>query len=105
MPTGMSFEREGVAGLRLGAGAGHEGLADRDADGREDVALLAVRVVQQRDVRAAVRVVLDARDLGGNAVLVALEVDDAVMLLVAAAAVARRDVAVLVAPAAALLRR
>jgi hypothetical protein len=52
----------------------------------EDVALLAVLVVQQRDPRGAVGVVLDVRDLGRHAVLVvATEVDDPVGTLVTAA--------------------
>ena len=76
--------------------------ADAQLRGREDVALRAVRVVEQRDPRRPVRVVLDRGDLRRHAVLPALEVDDAVAALVAAALVARRDPAVLVA--AALLR-
>src|SRR5207247_3389574 len=59
--------------------------------------------MQERDARRAVRVVLDRRDLRGNGVLRALEVDHAVAALVAAALVARRDPAVVVA--AALLRQ
>src|SRR5690606_17851373 len=54
----------------------------------EDVGLLAVEVVEQRDAGVAVRVVLDGRDLRRHAVLVPAEVDDAVARLVAAAAVA-----------------
>src|SRR5699024_3375498 len=66
--------------------------------GCDNVALLAVQVVEQRDVRGAVRVVLDVRDLGRHAVLViATEVDDAVLALVAAALVAGGDVTVDVA--------
>src|SRR5690606_814895 len=57
-------------------------------------------VAQQRDVRGAVRIVLDALDAGGDAFLVALEVDQAVVLLVAAADVAGGDAAVVVATAA-----
>ena len=53
----------------------HHLHADRQALRREDVALLAVAVVQQRDVRRAVRVVLDRGDLRRHAVLAALEVD------------------------------
>jgi hypothetical protein len=65
---------------------------------REDVALLAVGVVQQRDAGGAVRVVLDVRDLGRHAVLVdPLEVDQPVLPLVAAALVPRGDAAVDVA--------
>ena len=48
-------------------------------------------------------IVLDRRDLGRDADLVALEVDDAVALLVAAAAEARGDAAVVVAAAGARL--
>ena len=60
--------------------------------------------MQQRDARVAVRVVLDRRDLRGHAVLVATEVDDAVLLLVPAAAVTRGHAAVRVATARARLR-
>ena len=63
----------------------------------KDVALLAVDVVQKGDAGAAVRVVLDGSDLRGHAVLLALEVDDAVAALVAAALVPCRDTAVVVA--------
>src|SRR5262249_37767125 len=105
-------ERERVADERLGALPRRDRLPDRDPERGDDVALLAVRVVEQRDVRRAVRVVLDRRDAGGQAVLVALEVEDAVHPLVPAAAMAPRQVAVVV-PAAgatdreqqALLRR
>src|SRR5206468_867936 len=43
--------------------------ADLEPRGREDVRLLAVRVVQQRDPGGAVRVVLDRGDLRRDAVL------------------------------------
>src|SRR5262249_32083096 len=63
-----------------------------------------VGVVEQRDPGRPVRVVLDRGHLGRNAVLAALEVDDPVAPLVAAALVARRDPPVDV-PAAGLLDR
>jgi hypothetical protein len=67
----------------------------------DDVALLAVGVVQQRDPGGAVGVVLDVRDLGRDTVLVGPpEVDQAVGPLVAATLVPRGDPAVHV-PAAA----
>src|SRR6266540_1208000 len=74
-----------------------------DAEPRrgENVALRAVRVMEQGDARRAVRVVLDRCDLRRHAILQALEVDDAVAPLVPAALVARRDPAVVV-PAALL---
>src|SRR5262249_21910001 len=67
--------------------------------GREDVALLAVGVMEERDAGAPVRIVLDRRHHRRHADLVALEVDDAVAALVAAAAEARGDAAVDVAAA------
>src|ERR1700712_448767 len=70
------------------------------AERRDDVALLAVGVVQQRDAGGAVGVVLDVRDLGRHAVLVvATEVDDAVGALVATTLVTGGDPALVVAAA------
>jgi len=48
-------------------------------------------------VRGAVRIVFDALNLGGNAILVATEVDNAVVVLVTTALVTGGDVAVVVA--------
>src|ERR1700733_4349662 len=90
-------ERQRVADLDVGGRTGLDHVADLEQRGREDVALLAVAVVQQREPRRAVGVVLDRGDLRRNRVLGALEIDDAVLLAVAAAFVARRDVAVVVA--------
>src|SRR4051794_25832389 len=88
-----------VAHLDLGALARRDRRADPQPRRRQDVALLAVGVVQQRDVGAAVGVVLDRGHLGGNAVLEPLEVDLAVATLVPATAVAGGDPALGVAPA------
>src|SRR5262249_38616733 len=90
-------QRQRVAGLDVGRLGRDYLVADREVLGRQDVALLAVRVVEQRDARRAVRIVLDGRDLGRHADLVALEVDDPVAPLVAAAAEARRGAPVAVA--------
>src|SRR4029079_1712107 len=77
-------QRQVVARLDVGGRTGLDRGALAHAEGRDDVALLAVGVVQQRDAGGAVRVVLDVRDLGRHAVLVvATEVDDAVGALVA----------------------
>ena len=53
--------------------------------------------MQKRDAGGAVRVVLDRCHLGGHAVFVALEVDDAVTTLVAAALMTDGDAALVVA--------
>src|SRR5829696_8921647 len=95
-------QREGVADRDVGRGAGLHDHAHAQAVRGEDVGLRAVHIVQQRDVRRAVRVVLDRGDAGGHAVLAPLEVDDAVQPLGAAAAMAGRLAAVGVAATALL---
>src|SRR5262245_61050489 len=77
-----------VAGLDRRFSAGDDGIARVHALRRDDVAALAVLVEHQREVRRAVRIVFDALDLAGDAVLVAQEVDQAVLLLVTVALVA-----------------
>src|SRR5215469_3849465 len=98
-------QRQRVAGLDVRAGAVLYPVALLEPLRREDVALLAVRVVQQRDPRGAVRVVLDVRDLGRHAVLVVPpEVDQAVGALVPAALVPGGDPPVNVTAALAVQR-
>src|SRR6185503_19960764 len=72
--------RHGFSGAPVARKGGHRGARERagahlDAERLQDVALLAVRVRQQRDARRAVRVVRDGRDLRRDVRLVALEVD------------------------------
>src|SRR6516225_6928549 len=93
-----------VAGLDRRFGAGQDRGTHFQAARSDDVAALAVGVADQRDVGGAVRVVLDGLDLGRDAVLVAHEVDDAVVVLVTTALVTDRDVAVVVAAGILLLR-
>src|SRR3546814_13375070 len=52
---------------------------------------------------ATIRIVFNALNLGGDAILVALEVDQTIVLLLTAALVARGDAAVIVATARARL--
>src|ERR1051326_2558655 len=101
---GNVAQRQRVARLDRRIRAGHELRARLHALRRDDIAALAVGVEQEREVRAAVRVVLQALHFGRNRVLVAAPVDDAQVVLVAAALMAGRDAAVRVAPAAPDLR-
>ena len=98
------LQRQRVARQDVDVLPGDDRVADLQADRLQDVALLAVGVGQQRDARRAVRVVLDRRDLRRNVALVALEVDDAVHPLVAAAAPPRRQLPLVVAAAGAVQR-
>ena len=105
VPAGMLRSGRLLPGLMSAFGAGLDHVALRQTLRRDDVALLAVQEVQQCDVRGAVGVVLDVRDLGVDAVLVvATEVDHAVGALVAAALVPGGDPAVRVAAALAVQR-
>src|SRR5207237_4627598 len=70
----------------------------------EDVALPAVPVDPQRDARRPVRVVFDRRHLGRDPELLAPEVDAAILPLVAAPPIPRRDMALVVAAAGAAPR-
>src|SRR5215213_5104836 len=85
-------QRQVVAGLDVGPCPALHLVALAQPGRRDDVALLAVGEVQQRDPGGAVGVVLDVRDLGRHPVLVvALEVDQPVRLLVPAALVTGGD--------------
>src|ERR1019366_3081034 len=89
-----------VAGLDVGAGPGLDQVTLAQLVRGDDVALLTVRVVQQRDAGGAVGVVLDVSDLGRHAVLVVpTEVDQPVGTFVPAALVAGGDPAQVVAAA------
>src|SRR6185436_8231499 len=102
---GDVLHRKAVAGFDVGARTTFDLVALRELVRAQDVALLAVGVVQQGDTRGAVGVVLDVSDLGDHAVLVvATEVDQPVGALVTAADVTRRDAPGVVA-ATALVER
>src|SRR5256884_59867 len=73
-----------VSGPDLCCGPRGDDVAHRQAARGQDVALLAVPVVEEGDPRGPVRVVLDAGHPGGDPVLVALEVDQPIPAFVAA---------------------
>ena len=97
-------DRQGVPQPGVDIGPGDDDVTDLEAVRQEHVALLAVPVVEQADPGRAVRVVLDRGEAGRHAGLVALEVDPAVVGLLAAAAMAHGEPA-LVVPARAALHR
>src|SRR5216683_2463273 len=98
------LELQRIARKNVRALAGRNRRAHFQSHRMQDVALVAIGVVQQREVRAAVWVVLDGRHFRGHAELFSPEVHLAVSLLVAAAAVPNHDFALVVAPAGAFLR-
>ena len=94
--NGNVRQRQRVAGLDVGVLGGNHRVAHLQVQRGQNVALLAIRVVQQRDEGAAVRIVLDSRNLRRNLQLVALEVDHAILDLVAAALMTNGDLALLI---------
>lgn len=90
-------QRQRVAGLDVGAFTAHHHIADLEALRGDDIALLAALVLDERDVRRTVGVVLEGQDGRGNTLHIALEVDDAVFPAVGTAAVADGDAAGIVA--------
>ena len=103
VPTGMLASGSALPGLMSAAADERTRVAGAQADRSEDVAALAVFILAQCDEGAAVRVVLETDNLRGDIDLVALEVDDAVLLAVAAALMADGDAAVAVAAGVLLL--
>src|SRR5665213_1875455 len=97
-------QRHRIAGLDGRIGAGADFIAGHDALGRENVAALAILVEDERNVRGPVRIVFDGLNDARNAVLVALEVDEAVLLPRTAADMTRRDAAKMSARAGLALR-
>ena len=69
----------------------------------DDVAAFAVLIEDESDVGGAVRIVFETFNNSGNTVFIALEVDDTVGLLVAAALMTNSDTAEIVTTGSAVL--
>ena len=91
-------ERHAIAALDAGLIARHNLIAGLDPFGGNDITPLAIHIEQQGDMGAAVRVIFDALHPGRDHILVALEIDHAIALFGAAAAMAYADAAAVVAP-------
>src|SRR5690606_16457429 len=85
--------------------AAHDRCSLLHALRREDVAALAIRVLDQREMGTAVRIVLEPLDNARDAVLVALEVHEAIPLLVSATLVPDRNATAVVTTTGLRLRR
>ena len=70
----------------------------------QDVTLVAIRIVQQRNVGAAIGVVLDRFHLGRHAFFVAAEINLAILLLVAATTMPNRNFSLVITSTRALFR-
>src|SRR5471032_76901 len=89
-------DRQAVARLDRRFRTIHHCIANGHALGCDDVLAFAVGVAQQGDIRGAVWIVFDPFHFRWNAILLTLEVDQAIVLLVTATDVTGGDVAVVV---------
>src|SRR6185437_7741650 len=96
-------DRHGIARLHVGVLGRDHLIAGAQALRRQDIAKFAVLVLDQRNEGGAVRIVFEALDGRRHIELGAAEIDLAIGLLVAAAAEARGDAAVIVAAAGRIL--
>ena len=95
-------DRKGVTGLDISIAARVKNGSVGNTDRSYDVALLAGLVLKQSDVCRAVRIVLNS-DIGVRSSICGLEVDNAVLDLVSAAAMTNGDLTVAVTTCLALL--
>ena len=103
MPGGNLRQRQGIAHRGRGVLAALHLIARLQTDGGQNITLLAVGIMQQGNASCAVWIVLDRVDLGRYSILIATEVDDAVISLVSAATEASGGLALVVAAARATL--
>src|SRR5690606_14309669 len=92
-------KRHRISRLHVNRLAGHDLVARLTTLRRDDVVQLAVLILDQRNERRAIGIVFDALHRAHDVQLAALEVDDAIRPLVAAANEAGGDAAVIVASA------
>ena len=102
---GDILERQRIADQDVRLGPAHDRLPYLQPYRLNDVALLTIQVIHQRDARGAVGIVFDRGHLAGHAKLVPLEVDQAQLLLMATTMVTYRQVARIAAAPGALLDR
>ena len=90
-----------LPGLMSASGPEITPISNIQPNGCDDIALFTISIVQQRDTRSTIRIVLNVRHLCRHTRLFAPEINDPVFLLVPAGPIPDRDLAAVV-PAAAL---
>src|SRR5579875_3711611 len=94
-----------VAWLDIGLRTRLHRIANFKTYRSENIPLVSVPVMEERDIGRAIRVVLDRRHGCGHAILVALKIDNPEAARMASPAEPARDTALIVAPPGALKRR
>ena len=77
-PNRDSLQRQGVSWFDIRIGTGHYLVSRLEPEGGQDIAFLTILVMQQGDTGAAVGIIFYGRYLGGDVILVPLEVDDTI---------------------------
>src|SRR4029077_5148701 len=90
-------ERHRIAGLHVDLKAGDHLVSGRQTLRGDDVGLLTIRILNERDEARAVGIIFQPLDLARNIELTTLEIDDSIGLFVTAAAEAHGNPASIVA--------
>jgi hypothetical protein len=98
------IEREAVADLGSDTATGLDLLAYLKALRSDDIPLLSIGILNKSDTSAAVRIVLDGKNLCRLVVFVTKEIDDTVHLLVSATDITHGHLTSVVASASPLKR-
>src|SRR5260370_28927571 len=86
-----------IARLDIGIWSRGNLVADLQPQRGDDVALLTIQVMQQRDTSRTIWIVLDGRDPGGHVQLIALKIDNTISSLGTTAAIASGDLTLVIA--------
>ena len=89
--------RQSIPGENVRVFTARDHLAHFQPYGSDDVALLAVEVGDQGDIRRAIRIIFDLRHTSRHAILVALKINYAIETLMSAAPTPHRDMPIVVA--------
>src|SRR5581483_6554151 len=91
-------QRKGVARLNVRTFSRHDGVTHRQPDRGKNVTLLAIRIMKQREIGGAIRIIFKRGNLSGNAVLFAAKIDDAIATFVSAATIAAGNAPAIISP-------
>ena len=97
VPSGMFLIGSALPVRMSASGPGDDRLTDLEPGRREDVTLLAISIIDQRNPRRSVRIVFDRRHLAGIPVLSRLKSMITIVALVSASAMTNRDPSEIVA--------
>jgi hypothetical protein len=93
-------QRQGIARLNVRAVAGLDPIPYAQVLWRQNVALLSVGVMEQCNPRGSIGIIFDGGNLRRDTVFIPFEIDQAVVALVAAAAVPTGNPSVCISPTA-----